>query len=229
MSSRENGFTLIELAISLMVIGILIGGLLKGQELLRNAELNRALQDIKAVEAAQGTFEATYDSLPGDIRDPQDKVPDCGTSPCNVSGNNNRSYDNSYEAGNYYLQLTKAGMLTSASMGFSTYAALAHMTNLIFYKNYWMAVNWVGSPYTGNLVANMYRFGPLTGGAFPKTLPEYLDLKIDDGKPRTGLVVAPPSCVTAAAVDYSGWTNAANCTFHMEMPAVIATFKPVSF
>ena len=52
-SLREfGGFTLVELAISLMVIGLLIGGILKGQELVENARVTADIRNIKALDAA---------------------------------------------------------------------------------------------------------------------------------------------------------------------------------
>ena len=44
MMQKENGFTLVELAIVLMIIGLLIGGILRGQELLQNAKVTATIQ-----------------------------------------------------------------------------------------------------------------------------------------------------------------------------------------
>jgi prepilin-type N-terminal cleavage/methylation domain-containing protein len=77
----ERGFTLVELAIVLVIIGLLIGGILKGQELITNSRATTTVTQIKAIEAAAYTFRDTYQALPGDITAATTRVPNC-TAPC---------------------------------------------------------------------------------------------------------------------------------------------------
>jgi len=62
----EKGFTLIELAIVLVIIGIILGAILKGQALIQNARAKRVLNDMKGLEAMIWTFYDRYGYLPGD-------------------------------------------------------------------------------------------------------------------------------------------------------------------
>ena len=64
--SRQSGFTLVEIAIVLVIIGLLLGGVLKGQELIENSKTKSIVNDMKAVQAAYNGYIDRYKSLPGD-------------------------------------------------------------------------------------------------------------------------------------------------------------------
>ncbi|RMG69585.1 MAG: prepilin-type N-terminal cleavage/methylation domain-containing protein [Nitrospirae bacterium] len=65
--SRDNrGFTLVELAIVLVIIGIILGAVLKGQELINNAKTKRAFNQYREVLAAIYTYYDKYGFFPGD-------------------------------------------------------------------------------------------------------------------------------------------------------------------
>ena len=83
----EAGFTLVELAIVMIIIGLLIAGVLKGQALIQNAQVTATVAQTKAIEAATTTFRDTYNALPGDITTPQTKLPTCLALPCAAAGN----------------------------------------------------------------------------------------------------------------------------------------------
>jgi len=87
----EAGFTLVELAIVLMIIGLLIGGILRGQELMENARVTSTIQQTKAYDGATTTFRDAYNALPGDIRTPATRLPNClaANTACSTGGNGN--------------------------------------------------------------------------------------------------------------------------------------------
>jgi len=66
MKNRRKAFTLVELSIVIIVIGLLTGAILKGQEIIRNAKLKRIISDFSNVSTAIYTYEDRYDQLPGD-------------------------------------------------------------------------------------------------------------------------------------------------------------------
>lgn len=62
----QAGFTLVEIAIVLVIIGLLLGGILKGQELIENARIKRLVNDFNGTSAAYNAYRDRYRQLPGD-------------------------------------------------------------------------------------------------------------------------------------------------------------------
>lgn len=73
----EKGFTLVELAVVMIIIGLLIGGVLKGQELIKSAKVTSTISQIKGIDAAVSTFQDIYAGLPGDLPNPDTRLPGC--------------------------------------------------------------------------------------------------------------------------------------------------------
>lgn len=64
--SRQSGFTLVEIAIVLVIIGLLLGGVLKGQELIENAKIKNLKNDYQGIAAAYYAYKDRYNAIPGD-------------------------------------------------------------------------------------------------------------------------------------------------------------------
>jgi prepilin-type N-terminal cleavage/methylation domain-containing protein len=65
-SSTEAGFTLVEIAIVLVIIGLLLGGILKGQEMITQAKIKNTINDFNGVTVAVTSYQDRYRYLPGD-------------------------------------------------------------------------------------------------------------------------------------------------------------------
>ncbi|MCX7176883.1 MAG: prepilin-type N-terminal cleavage/methylation domain-containing protein, partial [Proteobacteria bacterium] len=63
---KQSGFTLIEIAIVLVIIGLLLGGVLKGQELINSAKVKNFAQDFKSIPLFIYGYQDKYKALPGD-------------------------------------------------------------------------------------------------------------------------------------------------------------------
>ncbi len=79
-TTKQSGFTLVELAIVMTIIGLLIGGILKGQELLENARATSTIAQVKSFDAAISAFRDIYDGLPGDLKDADKRIPGCSAN-----------------------------------------------------------------------------------------------------------------------------------------------------
>lgn len=63
---NQGGFTLVEIAVVLVIIGLLLGAILQGTELIENSRIKKASADISAVSAAFISYQDRYKRLPGD-------------------------------------------------------------------------------------------------------------------------------------------------------------------
>ncbi len=64
--NSEAGFTLVEIAIVMVIIGLLIGGVLKGQEMIKNAKIKRVMKQVDELRAAALSYQDRFGLLPGD-------------------------------------------------------------------------------------------------------------------------------------------------------------------
>jgi prepilin-type N-terminal cleavage/methylation domain-containing protein len=174
MRKLQAGFTLVELAIVLMIIGLLIGGILKGQELIENARITSTIRQFKSYDAAVITFRDSYGAWPGDMLSPGTRLPDCSTSlACNTPGNNNGILgDAGIEMNNFWQHLAKANLISG--IDFSSISSIGPKTPL---NNFQITASGTWSyPFTGN----WYYLNLIPYHA------AQIDRKMDDGKPSTG-------------------------------------------
>jgi prepilin-type N-terminal cleavage/methylation domain-containing protein len=63
---KQSGFTLVEIAIVLVIIGLLLGGILKGQEMITQARIKNVINDFNGITAAYASYQDRYRAIPGD-------------------------------------------------------------------------------------------------------------------------------------------------------------------
>src|SRR5205807_4076721 len=86
MSKRRQGFTLVEIAIVLVIIGLLLGGILKGQEMITQAKIKNVVADFSGISAAYHGYQDRYRAIPGDDPNALSRWPNL---PLVVSGDGN--------------------------------------------------------------------------------------------------------------------------------------------
>ena len=111
---KESGFTLIELAIVLVIIGLLLGGVLKGQELINSAKVKNMANDFKNIQIQIYSYQDKFRALPGD-----DKAATINVA-ATADGNGNGVIEGAWnatsgEAFNFWQHIRKAGLATGST------------------------------------------------------------------------------------------------------------------
>lgn len=108
----EAGFSLVEMAVALVITGILIAGVLKGTELIESARLNRLVAQIQQYRIAATSFWERYGALPGDFSKASiviDRRLQDGEGKGRLSG---QGLQKGSSALNFWSHLVVAGLLT---------------------------------------------------------------------------------------------------------------------
>jgi prepilin-type N-terminal cleavage/methylation domain-containing protein len=90
---NQSGFTLVEISIVMIIIGLLIGGVFAGRTLVETARINKVVQQLTGVQTASISFKDIYGTWPGDLRNPSTRISGCTALPCSRTGNGNRTVD----------------------------------------------------------------------------------------------------------------------------------------
>ncbi len=108
----RSGFTLIELAIVLVIIGLILGSILKGQEMIKNAKMKRIKSDVDGIVAATYSYQDRYNYLPGD--DPTDRTaaPPAGFGATGCAGGNGNGLFEGNERTCFWQELAGAGFMS---------------------------------------------------------------------------------------------------------------------
>lgn len=79
-TKNQRGFTIVELAVVITIVGILIAGILKGQEMIVNSRISATIAQVNAFSAAYLSFQDVYRAIPGDLADAATKIPGCNAN-----------------------------------------------------------------------------------------------------------------------------------------------------
>ncbi|MBF0583171.1 MAG: prepilin-type N-terminal cleavage/methylation domain-containing protein [Magnetococcales bacterium] len=203
-TSHQDGFTLIEIAIVIIIIGLILGGVLKGQELIRSARTHSVADQGSAVKSAIMGFADRYRALPGDYDKAAANIPGVASGQ-DGDGNGRVGYNDSktpgtpdeanrlLESGLVWLHLAKAGFISGSfdgkplrpgdlkGWGCPSETCMMNAFNgpmLFIYANEQTGVSWASDSANSNQL--------WVGKNIPSELISELDRKMDDGKPSTG-------------------------------------------
>jgi len=111
---KERGFTLVEMAIVLVIIGLLLGAVLRGSQLIRNARVKSLANDLRGYYAAVYTYMDKNGKLPGDNNGDGTMESDAVTDLVNQ---NIASRKSSPWGGTYYIRYRTGVPAPSGSVG----------------------------------------------------------------------------------------------------------------
>lgn len=173
---KQQGFTLIEIAIVLVIIGLLLGGVLKGQELINSAKVKNLATDFRNVPVFIYGYQDKFKALPGDDLTATTHVGSTATN-----GNGNGIIDGNYnattgESFNFWQQVRLAGLAPgptdTAALDYIPKNAVGGIIGI---------TNAAASPITG-LKGSYIICSNGISGKFAKQL----DITLDDGATDTG-------------------------------------------
>ena len=219
----NNGFTLVEISIVMIIVGLLIGGVFGGMKLIDNANIQKTVQDLKAIESAALTFRDTYRALPGDIRTPNTRISNCTVAPCATAGNGDRvlgiatwsgAIINTDENFTFWHHLQAANLLqmdfrNTTDMNFGEGQPSAPIIDgyrvVNITTNLWGCANVADFrasltlTNTSNAALNV---APATSALSCRVL-SILDRKADNEDPHTGKIIASNCAASCASLVYN--------------------------
>jgi prepilin-type N-terminal cleavage/methylation domain-containing protein len=218
MNKCSSGFTLIETAIVLVIVGLLLGGVLTGQELIRSARVRNLISQQDGAKAAFFGFQDRYRALPGDYIAADTNIR-CAPNPC-INGNGNGRIEAGvngaiheeilawnhlsaagFIAGNYSMDDSSVTAVTPANTPANPYSAYMQ----IAYDGLWgVSSNELGPN-------RIFRHSIKTGNQIPVEIIAEVDRKIDDGRPYSGSFQFSTFSASGNRPDYAG-TNDDSCT-----------------
>ncbi|WP_070989632.1 prepilin-type N-terminal cleavage/methylation domain-containing protein [Halofilum ochraceum] len=187
LKQRQKGFTLVEIAVVLVIIGLLLGGVLKGQELISSARVRNLADQQAGIQAAYFGFIDRYRAVPGDMpqADADNAIQANVTTGGDPSGDGaNGVIDANWtEVNAVWEHLSKAGFIKGSYEGSSSQST-ADTSPINVFNGVLVLARDDGYEDTDTdppprLLLHMGRF-------VPADIARELDVKLDDGEPDTG-------------------------------------------
>ena len=205
---KAQGFTLVEIAIVLVIIGLLLGGILKGQEMITQAKIKNVIADFSGVSAAYHGYQDRYRAIPGDDLGAAARW---AVAPAATSGNGNGVLGGTYnnagavcvvgvESCSWWDHLRRAGFVSGTGV-LQPFNALTGLVGV-------QTGDGAGAVAMGGMSGLI-----MCSANLPDKVAIAVDTQMDDGVPGTGTVrgklqAAPnPNLDNVPAVAYAETGN----------------------
>jgi len=193
MQKQQAGFTLVEIAIVMVIIGLLLGAVLKGQEMITNAKVKNIENEFNGIVAAIYSYQDRYRALPGDDDGADRFGLDCSSNEC---GNGDGTIEGNFDSGGdtdesrlFWLHLRNAGLITGAT------DSLDQPNNTL---------TGIIGVATGSTVANISISGTFVAFTkIPQNIALIIEARLDDGKSASGSIQGLKNSDDSAAADYA--------------------------
>jgi len=213
MRSQQSGFTLVEIAIVLVIIGLLLGGILKGQELINSAKVKNLANDFRVIPTYIYAYQDKFKALPGDDPAAQTHLP---TGVAADNGNGNGVIDgawNSTTATDESFRFWREVRLANLAAGPTDVTDVEYIP-----KNAVSGILGVSSTTAAQIhISGMTGTYQVCSKGILGKFAKQLDIQMDDGKTETGSMraVLDTAAVGTAAVATAAIDEAAAYTVCM--------------
>ena len=208
---RQSGFTLIEIAIVLVIIGLLLGGILKGQELITSARVRNIIAQLDGAKAAFFGFQDRYRALPGDFTAATTQI-----TGATQNGNGDGQITGT-EAIAVWDHLSHAGFINGTYVYNATESAATTPTN-----PYGGRLQIINDAVYADAGTPTMRLNLKTGPQIPVNILAEIDRKIDDGNALRGnmrfsayagggTAPTPGNCYNTTTGEWLAGNGEANC------------------
>ena len=208
--NKQAGFTLIELAIVLVIIGLLLGGVLRGQELINSAKVKNMARDFQNVQVYIYGYQDKYKALPGDDHSANTHV---GATNA-VNGTQNGVIEGAWntlttgdESCAFWEDVRRAGLAPGST------TANCAAGNTYQPRNADGGLIGVQSASTLTTITGMTGAYAICSDAILGKFALQLDTTLDDGDPSTGSVRAITSGTSGAGMNTAAVNAALNNTY----------------
>jgi len=206
MKTKQTGFTLVEIAIVLVIIGLLLGGILKGQEMIIQAKVKNSITDFSGVSAAFYGYQDRYRAIPGD---------DSGAARWAgaIPGDNNRLLVGAYTAADvatpvagtaetilWWDHLRRSGFVTGGQGGIKP---INSFNGFLGVQQGDGTGTGTSLPSGGTGFTNIF----MCSSNLPDKVAIALDVQMDDGNPGGGAVRAPTAGTSALAATAASYVE----------------------
>ncbi len=229
--SAQKGFTLVELSIVLVIIGLIIGGILKGQELIENARIKNVVSQTQAYQAAFVAFQDKYNGIAGDLLNAQLLIPNCTAAPCTptpTGGNGNNiigadagpAYNGNLSANAenlaFWQQLASARFIGGIDLGTASTTIYGSRLPAVQTGGGFQIVYEATSGRHALRLAGAVGAPTAATGALRADQALQIDQVLDDGLPNTGSVItngtiSNATCFDVAANIYTAAQTTRSC------------------
>jgi prepilin-type N-terminal cleavage/methylation domain-containing protein len=184
MKTPFKGFTLVEIAIVLVIIGLLLGGILKGQEMITQAKIKNVIADMSGVSAAMYGYQDRYRALPGDDKAAGGSSGRWGTAATSGDGNGVIAggwTEASKESTHFWDHLRRAGFVSGSGAD--------NPFNAVSGKMGVQTGDGAGGGVLGESASTkMFTGLIMCSGNLPDKIAISVDAQMDDGKGARGSV-----------------------------------------
>lgn len=213
MKHKQSGFTLVEIAIVLVIIGLLLGGILKGQEMINQAKIKNVISDFNGIAAALYAYQDRYRALPGDDSNALTRWPQvpatAGSGQGTITGTYNNTFQTPTETNYFWQHLRIAGFVSGSGSP----------VNGVGFQQPTNAASGMIGVQTGNGIVPPASVMAANGGGFtslmmcsaglPDKIAIAVDTQMDDGVNFSGTMrgqsqTAPNPAVNATVSSTSG-------------------------